>query len=423
MDRFWGKRCGWAMATLALVAGGSACSHVIGADEPRRMNLADGGGSDAAVIGEVPPCGEEQVRCDGACVAVQSDPHHCGACGHTCLGGACEGGVCREVLLARGLTTVFDLAPTSDGLYFLASSISKEYFLERARWGAPPCDGADARCIVSEARAFDTEDVRPRATVLAVRGRSVFLGYPLGGIQELTPDGDGIFARTPDLFVTKILPLAQGDLVLAASGPAPAAVVARGETPRILARVTNGGLAVRDAVLTPEGDALLGVVDQDGLASAYSGFARVPLAGPPCVDNACILLAAQGRAIATAAGWVFLAARAGPPGLTDVQRVRSDGRCEAQGCPDVRLRGEHVASGRAFLADALHLYWVVTDGEGNLAEVRRARHDTVCEAQEGAPCGERFFGPAPFPLTLAQDAVSVFVVEGKDERQVFRKAK
>jgi hypothetical protein len=35
-----------------------------------------------------------------ACTDVQSDPHNCGACGHDCLGGACQAGVCQPFTLA-----------------------------------------------------------------------------------------------------------------------------------------------------------------------------------------------------------------------------------------------------------------------------------------------------------------------------------
>jgi hypothetical protein len=36
------------------------------------------------------------------CVNLDNDPHHCGACGHDCLGGLCEAGACRPIILATG---------------------------------------------------------------------------------------------------------------------------------------------------------------------------------------------------------------------------------------------------------------------------------------------------------------------------------
>ena len=40
---------------------------------------------------------------DGACQAsIATDPLNCGACGHDCLGGACEAGVCGPVAIVSG---------------------------------------------------------------------------------------------------------------------------------------------------------------------------------------------------------------------------------------------------------------------------------------------------------------------------------
>jgi hypothetical protein len=36
------------------------------------------------------------------CVNLQTDPRNCGTCGHDCLGGTCEAGACRPVVLATG---------------------------------------------------------------------------------------------------------------------------------------------------------------------------------------------------------------------------------------------------------------------------------------------------------------------------------
>jgi hypothetical protein len=46
-----------------------------------------------------------------ACANPQFDPHNCGACGHDCLGGACQGGTC--VPLPAGVLATGQLSPTS----------------------------------------------------------------------------------------------------------------------------------------------------------------------------------------------------------------------------------------------------------------------------------------------------------------------
>lgn len=52
-----------------------------------------------------PSCAAGSTSCDGRCADTSSDPHDCGACGHDCLGGACNRGACAPV-------TFFDSAST-----------------------------------------------------------------------------------------------------------------------------------------------------------------------------------------------------------------------------------------------------------------------------------------------------------------------
>jgi hypothetical protein len=73
----------------------------------------DAAGADAAATcpGPTTPCGD-----------TQADPHHCGACGHDCLGGACVGGQCQPVVLASEqpdpLFIAVDPAPCGAGNVF-----------------------------------------------------------------------------------------------------------------------------------------------------------------------------------------------------------------------------------------------------------------------------------------------------------------
>jgi hypothetical protein len=57
-------------------------------------------------------------QCGGtACLDLHSDPLNCGACGHSCLGGGCAGGLCQPVVLAgsvstyTGLKSLYGLVP------------------------------------------------------------------------------------------------------------------------------------------------------------------------------------------------------------------------------------------------------------------------------------------------------------------------
>jgi hypothetical protein len=55
---------------------------------------------------------------------LQSDGSNCGACGHSCLGGACMNGHCQPVTLAAGLTNPVSVALDPAHVYFVESTAS-----------------------------------------------------------------------------------------------------------------------------------------------------------------------------------------------------------------------------------------------------------------------------------------------------------
>jgi len=93
------------LASLALAALAAACQVLVGIgsrDEAavEKPPTADGSiredaGADAADAAESSlACKIGQSVCAGACVDVRTDDRHCGACGHSCLGVACNAGEC-----------------------------------------------------------------------------------------------------------------------------------------------------------------------------------------------------------------------------------------------------------------------------------------------------------------------------------------
>lgn len=63
-------------------------------------------------------CPQGLTECGDACVVVASDPAHCGACGHDCLGGECLAGVCQPVVVSIGPVHAFDLVLDAASIYW-----------------------------------------------------------------------------------------------------------------------------------------------------------------------------------------------------------------------------------------------------------------------------------------------------------------
>ena len=69
-----------------------------------------------------PVCtGTTPTNCSGTCVNEQTDPLNCGACGHSCQGGACLLGVCQPFTIASGVDiSNEDLAVTGGTVFWAA---------------------------------------------------------------------------------------------------------------------------------------------------------------------------------------------------------------------------------------------------------------------------------------------------------------
>jgi hypothetical protein len=101
------RRClvlGVATIGAAFCVLGAGCEAVLGVGG---LHYTQGDGSTG---------GDGASSCPG--VPLGTDQHNCGACGHDCLGGACDGGVCQPVLLASGVITPTAIAVDAQNVYF-----------------------------------------------------------------------------------------------------------------------------------------------------------------------------------------------------------------------------------------------------------------------------------------------------------------
>lgn len=101
-----------------VVAIGSAawlgCNALLGIERAEfagedAATLADAAGSDAT------PTDGSSTKDADPCVDLETNPNHCGACGRSCLGGACTGGRCGPVVVSAENGS--PLAVTTDGAF------------------------------------------------------------------------------------------------------------------------------------------------------------------------------------------------------------------------------------------------------------------------------------------------------------------
>lgn len=95
---------------LALAASVTACSAILGLQEPTVDNtIGDGGGGEG-----------------GTCGDTTNNPANCGACGHDCLGGTCVASVCQPVLVISNsaLLAPYDMLVGDDGFSYFTDGSS-----------------------------------------------------------------------------------------------------------------------------------------------------------------------------------------------------------------------------------------------------------------------------------------------------------
>ncbi|CAN5375634.1 hypothetical protein BH09MYX1_BH09MYX1_03800 [soil metagenome] len=78
-------------------------------------------GGDATCTGGSCACAQPKVACGSSCIDFQTNPDHCGACNHGCVGGACTGGICQPSTLVTGQLIVTSIVPQGSKLYWTRS--------------------------------------------------------------------------------------------------------------------------------------------------------------------------------------------------------------------------------------------------------------------------------------------------------------
>ena len=110
-------------------APGGSAQQVPPPDSPyAAIDPASAGCGETPATGEPPPpplC-DPTPAAGAPCDDTLSDPHHCGACGHDCLGGPCENGTCGacELATVTGVNVGF-FALDADNVYFTGKGVNR----------------------------------------------------------------------------------------------------------------------------------------------------------------------------------------------------------------------------------------------------------------------------------------------------------
>lgn len=363
---------GWALGTLFLLSG---CNAVLGVDSPTAREPETAPSSPKlADAGEVTPCPEGEVRCEGQCVSL-GDPQHCGACGHHCGGGPCVDSVCGPVSLGDDVGAPRLLEVHGDRVSWVSSVQGAvrgvDTLLSFASKGGPSCDHMAPSCSTSLDGALPADTL---ANGLAMADDYTFVATQKQ-VLRVRPDGS-----QPELVISsEVL-----DPKLAAFGDG-VAFTRRGDDflfwQRGVAPVGQllGSFLTGDATgVVPQSVLLL--ADRALVAGTFGAYGGRVLSVP--VPNGCtsarcateVDLGGQGiLAMAVQGDDLFL--------RTSGQILRWDLGCTGNQCEPVlmvqNIQGRGAVGFRV-LADARHVYWVA---EGRM--LRKPLHgDVRGEAEE-----------------------------------------
>jgi hypothetical protein len=187
-------------ATLAgSVLAGVACGGGTAGDDKAASGDAAGDGLTVHVEGGVGDA--TATNRDSGCAAdTQVDVHNCGICGHDCLGGACQAGVCQPVVLATvpypGAVAAFAIDTTS--VYWTNSSDGSD-------GGTLLANGVVSKCPLAGCTGHSTTLATGQAVPegIWVTGPTLYwVDYNVGAIMQCSVDCNNdatVLHKFPDL--------------------------------------------------------------------------------------------------------------------------------------------------------------------------------------------------------------------------------
>ncbi|WP_437938124.1 hypothetical protein [Sorangium sp. So ce341] len=168
------------MLTLAIACAPEPREFTPDGSSATSAGTSGGGGSGGV---DLPGCDEGEVSCSGLCVDLRSDPEHCGACDHYCLGEACAQGRCEPLLLASGGTEPVDIAVDDTNAYW-ADALARRVMMV-------PAGGGNASVFVSGDPPFSPRSVALHGGMVyfSDSGTELIMKSSIEGDLEILADG------------------------------------------------------------------------------------------------------------------------------------------------------------------------------------------------------------------------------------------
>ncbi len=135
---------------------------------------AAGGGTSGNTTFPV-ACDSGLAACGTACIELESDPQHCGACGHDCLGADCRQGLCEPVVVVSGLVQPQAIALDDSHVYWTTAGGAVQR--------APKAGGAIETL---------TEDQESPSTIVVDDKRAFWVNGTTGAVMRQSKDGKGM---------------------------------------------------------------------------------------------------------------------------------------------------------------------------------------------------------------------------------------
>lgn len=103
---------------------GSGPEASSGADSSTGVDSGHDASSDGEVESGTAEAGSDaapEASVDASCGSTLNDPNNCGACGHSCQGGGCSGGLCGAITLVTGRTNPYGITVDANNVYWTES--------------------------------------------------------------------------------------------------------------------------------------------------------------------------------------------------------------------------------------------------------------------------------------------------------------